>query len=331
MMHAVLTMEDVGWDPALTQGGVSVFTTTVRSLVVLCGLAVMSSAAEPGAVTVTKPTTTPATGTRYYVVQVKIIEVDANGQETVIATPTLQTVGAAAGVTIEADTGRRFNFEFAAADVGAPVPLPVIISEADLPSGKADPAQLAAQKRLEQKVSIKAVQQPRRDVLRSVAKQAGLTVAIEPETATLAAAKLADPITFEVDNASLDETLRRLVAPLETNFAVKHDLVLIGLEGPERKPKEPAREPQPIPKGLSVKVYAVSDLLTKTQPDEEPDLAPLMQQLRTLVDPKSWSEQGGEGSMRAFPSTASIVVRQTDAGHAAVQAYLEKLRKRASE
>ncbi len=290
--------------------------------------------AEPGTVTITKPTAPPVGGSRHYLVQVQIVEVDELGKQTIIAKPILQTQGAAAGVTIDAESGRRFEFHFTVAEPGAPTPLPVLISQdevtAKLPSTKPD-----ATPTLEQKVTIKAVRQPRKDVLRNVARQAGLSVAVEPETAAAAAEQLAAPITFEVDNAPLEETLRQLVAPLEAEFSVRHDLVLIGLNRPHDdgqpggKPVTPAT-PTPTPARWQIQVYPVADLVGNT-PDGKPDFERLIARLEREVAPKSWAKAGGEGSIRVFQSTESLVIRQDAAGHAAIAKLLEACRQEATK
>lgn len=298
------------------------------------------AADAPGTVTITKPAAPPAVGARHYVVQVRIIEVDEKGREKVIAQPVLQTAGAAAGVTLEGETGRRFEFNFSAAEAGAPAPLPVTVAEetaAPRPIS-AMTGTAAAPQVLQQKISIKAVQQPRQDVLRSVARQAGLTLAMEPEIAQVAAAKLAVPINVEIDNVPLDEALKRLVEPLALDYRVRHDLVLIGFQAPTTvrsatalaAPKLAA--PQPTEAAVDewrIQVYDVSDLIPKSAAGQ-PDFAPLLKQLQQQIAPKSWSPQGGQGTIRGFDSTSSLVVRQTNAGHAAIAEYLDQLRKTAA-
>lgn len=301
------------------------------------------AADAPGTVTITKPASPPAVGARHYVVQVRIIEVDEKGREKVIAQPVLQTAGAAAGVTLEGETGRRFEFNFSAAEAGAPAPLPVTVAEetaAPRPIS-AMTGTAASPQVLQQKISIKAVQQPRQDVLRNVARQAGLTLAMEPEIAQVAAAKLAVPINVEIDNLPLDEALKRLVEPLELDYRVRHDLVLIGFQTPAASrvatPVAAPRLPAPQPPEATripvdewrILVYDVSDLIQKSATGQ-PDFAPLLKQVQQQIVPKSWSTQGGQGTIRGFDSTLSLVIRQNNAGHAAIAEYLQQLRKTAA-
>jgi len=301
------------------------------------------AADQPGTVTITKPAAPPVVGVRHYVVRVQIIEVDEKGREKVIAQPVLQTAGAAAGVTLEGETGRRFEFSFSAAEAGAPAPLPVtVVEETAMPKPISAVLTPRPEPVLQHKVSVKAVQQPRKDVLRNVARQAGLTLAMEPEIAQAAAAKLATPINFDIDNAPLDEALKRLVDPLELGYAVRHDLLLIGFQtpatlraatpvaAPTLPPPQPPEPSKAAADDWLIQVYDVSDLVQKSATGQ-PDFAPLVKQLQQQIAPKSWSSQGGQGNIRGFDSTLSLVIRQNSAGHTAITDYLERLRKTAEK
>lgn len=292
---------------------------------------VSSWGADPGVATVTKSSATPNPGARHYLVQVRILEVDEQGRQKVLAQPVLQTLGAAAGVTVESETGRRFEFHFAAQEPGAPAPLPVVIQ--DDPSLPQPVARKDVPASLQRKVSVKAIQQPHKDVLQNVARQAGFTVVMEPETAAAAAPRMAQPITLEMDQAPLDEVLRELMKPLHLSYSVRHDLVLIGAQQPS---SGPADEPKPVPEDPAtpksetdwqVRVYGVADLVAYDQQSGRPDFEPLVQRLQRHILPKSWQVAGSEGTVKGFDSTKSLVIRQTSLGHDAIANYLEQLRR----
>ena len=301
-------------------------------------LALVCSAGQPGTVTITKPSSPPVKGTPYYRVQLRIIAVDADGQEAIIAEPLLQTTGAAAGITLEEDSGRKFEFHFSAAEPGAPSPLPIsAVEEKPIRQVGTPTPESLAEASLNKRVSVKAVQQPRREVLKNVARQAGLQVAMEPEVAEASAAKLAAPISVDLEDASLDEALKRLVQPLELAYDVRHDLVMIGFQQPPvvRQPAVPtAPLPVPVPPkssnsdDWSVRVYAVSDLVKLDAAKGTPDFVPLLAALKKDVLPDSWSDKGGQATIRGFDSTSSIVVRHTSAGHVAIADYLDQRRQR---
>jgi hypothetical protein len=66
-----------------------------------------------------EPAATPKTATsKVYVVYVTVVEIDAEGKETIVFTPKVQTTGAPAGITVDHADGRSFEFncKLAAAD-----------------------------------------------------------------------------------------------------------------------------------------------------------------------------------------------------------------------
>jgi len=284
--------------------------------------------ADPGVATVTRSSAPAEPGARYFLVQVRILEVDEQGRQKVIAQPVLQTPGAAAGVTVESETGRRFEFHFSAQEPGAPAPLPVVMNEG--PNLPLPVNSLIIPASLQRKVSVKAIQQPHKDVLQNVARQAGFTVVMEPETAAAAAPKLAQPITLELDQVPLDEVLRELIKPLQLAYSVRQDLVLIGAQQPPIQTEPAAVSGAAAPKSETdwqVRVYGVGDLVAYDQTSGRPDFEPLVQRLQRHILPKSWQVAGSEGTVKGFDSTKSLVIRQSSMGHDAIANYLEQLRR----
>lgn len=232
---------------------------------------------QPGTATVSRASAIQP-GQRHFVVQLRIIEVDPDGQRTIIAQPILQTTGTATGVTVEADNGRQFEFHFAAAD--AP-PEPLATAGHGVPPGNAGPMPIAALKPVAKlsptpRVTVKAVQKPRKDVLRDVARQAGMIVAMETDVADAVASQLAMPINLELTDAPIDVVLRQLVDPLSLPFSVRDDVVLIG----HGVPADAAAVPIELPPPLQMEPAPRTALqpmnlppLTLRQPDNTPRLA----------------------------------------------------------
>ncbi len=57
------------------------------------------------------------------------------------------------------------------------------------------------------------------------------------------------------------------------------------------------------------------------------DFDPLMELIQATIEPESWDEVGGPGSVRPFETTLSLVVRQTQAVHDQIADLLDQLRR----
>lgn len=264
----------------------------------------------------------PAPKQKHYVVQVKLIEVDEQGRETVLGSPQLRTTGGNAGLSIDHVDGRRFDFTINLVD-GKGNPLDgkgaAAIPRELVPVTKlGESGDESVEMRLDHKISIKAVQQSRKEVLRAVAQQAGVNIAIDPESAKSVKVQLETLIDFKVENEPVTEVLDRIVQPLKLGYAVKHEVVLIAV----------AEKLLPDPEEYSVKTYEVADLIApqKLTSIAKPDFAPIIQRIKSTIQTETWDRKGGSATIRPFNSTSSLVVRQTAGGHMAVERLLEKMR-----
>lgn len=290
------------------------------------------------------PATAATPEPRYYLIQVRIIEVDEQGQQTVIATPSLQTTGDATGVTVDPKRGRKFEFHFSPIDPNSPAG-----SNSQIEDGGGKPVVTAdGMQPTRPRVTLKAVQQTRKEVLKSIADQAGLQLMLDAETVAATAAPLLTPISLELQDTPVEDAIRQIVEPAKLNFAVRQDLVLIGatplrpapaktpvattgpiLVPPSTLPPANGAKAVEVPanaNALSVRVYAVQDLITIDAATQRPQFKSLIERLQKSVTPESWDAQGGMANIRGFDSTLSLVVRQTPAGHDAVAKFLADLR-----
>ncbi len=260
----------------------------------------------------------PATATskqKHYVVQIKLIEVDEQGRETVLGSPQVKTTGGNAGLSIDHADGRHFDFTINLRDGRGPIGVPRDLTPV---AGTGETGDESVERRLVRKITLQSAQQTRRDVLREVAQQAGINIAIDPESAKSVKAQLETPIDFKADGESVTEVLDRIVQPLKLGYAVKYEVVLIAV----------AEKLLPDPEEYSVKTYEVADLVGPKAGTGETksDFGPLMQRVKTTIQPETWDRKGGSATIRPFNSTSSLVVRQTAAGHIAVERLLEKMR-----
>lgn len=124
-------------------------------------------------------------------------------------------------------------------------------------------------------------------------------VSVDPDT----------PITLSLKDVSLHSALRRLLEPMELTYIVTDDVMMITDDGPATGRRQITR------------VYLVADLC-----DSDKDYENLIDVLLESVDPDSWDKNGGPGRLAMVPSTGSIVVRQSFAGHAETLKLLRVLR-----
>ncbi len=79
-----------------------------------------------------------------------------------------------------------------------------------------------------------------------------------------------------------------------------------------------------------IKVYPVAGLTDAPDPEQK-EADALMRVITRTIDPTSWGEMGGNGSIQYLQSAGSIIVRQTPDNHKQVQELLDALRKNRTE
>jgi RNA polymerase sigma factor (sigma-70 family) len=77
---------------------------------------------------------------------------------------------------------------------------------------------------------------------------------------------------------------------------------------------------------LVIKVYPVADLVDPPEAKGK-EAASLMRVVANTIQPESWSEMGGAGSIEYFSGSGSLVIRQSPDSHEQVQTLLDALRK----
>lgn len=252
---------------------------------------------------------------RRYVVYVKLVEVDERGRETVLGQPVLRTAGGDTGISINHPDGRNFELTLTLNGGAAPDAPLSLLAPAKPASETADKSM---QQKLQQKISLNVNQQRRREALRDVAKAAGINIAVDPESGKRLAGELDAAIDLKVTDEAVSEVINRLVQPLKLVYVVKHEVVLIGT----------AERLLPAEEDYVIKTYDVADLIEVSTVDDvdAPNFAPLIQQIKTNVEPESWKRKDSVASIGSFSSTFSLVVRQTPEGHAEIERLLRAKR-----
>jgi hypothetical protein len=93
---------------------------------------------------------------------------------------------------------------------------------------------------------------------------------------------------------------------------------------------KPPRLEKPRPGNLIIKVYPVASL-TGPSAVEGFEARSLMRVLTNTIDPSSWKEMGGEGSMEYYAEGGCLVIRQTPEAQQQVRDLLDMLRRAKKE
>lgn len=338
----------------------------MRRWMLMAGLVIVtqSALAAPPVATLT-PAATPKASPKAYIFQVQVIEVDAQGRQTVIANQKIQTTGEPAGSAFDKGDGRRF--EFTAAIVSSTtnpfIAKPSGSSSAAMPASSSSgtpeelpPPEPAVERRpLPDKVSaprLPAAALPPADPLPPAPERSAAAPALSDVKAKLAAKvslaatdiprrqalrQLAsdtglnlvlDPELAGGARAALDSTIRAEFRDLSADEVLRQILGGADLGYLVKHGVvlvTSAEKSRAVGNELVVEVYGVSELLGPSNGQS------VEQRLNALADqlrqqaPQLNWEQGG-GSIRPFESTQSLIVKQSAAGHATLKALLDKER-----
>jgi RNA polymerase sigma factor (sigma-70 family) len=82
---------------------------------------------------------------------------------------------------------------------------------------------------------------------------------------------------------------------------------------------------------LVIKFYQVKGLVDDDELQGNKGPISLIRVITKIIEPKSWDSQGGEGAIEYFPSTGSLIVRQTPEIQKQVQEFVDVLRETRTE
>jgi hypothetical protein len=145
------------------------------------------------------------------------------------------------------------------------------------------------------------------------------------------------PVTIDVENVNLSGALNLILKPLGLGYLIQNEVLTI------------TSKAWIDANSITVRTYPVSDLLfgvpkqvtvdlrkktARAEPRKDGeftqgivDFDGLRQLVLTTVEPDSWDEKGGQGSLRFYETTLSLVVRQTQSVHEQIRELLEQLRR----
>jgi|GEM_PF-6010242 len=166
---------------------------------------------------------------------------------------------------------------------------------------------------------VNAKDTPLRDVIASVAERSTLNIRLDADALEEEGVTAGVPVSLSLKNVSALQALRNCVE-LQSLTVVIDDGVLVVTN--ERRARG----------RLIVAAYPVADLVVPMGPQPAKGEQPktneqaLMQLLNSTIEPNSWSEVGGEGSMKFVKESLSLVIRQSQPVHAEIRELLSQLR-----
>jgi hypothetical protein len=154
------------------------------------------------------------------------------------------------------------------------------------------------------------------DAVNSISKAMGLPVVFDATALGEQQLTYDSPVNFAVKKPVAARTaLRGLLGGLGLTYVVREGVVFV--TSPQR-----ARE------FLVTKVYSVADLVVPIDfwqfGGEAFNVAALIDLIVTTIDPESWEQRGGLGSIRYHPPTRALIVRQSAEVHARVKRGLAR-------
>ncbi|HWG44963.1 MAG TPA: hypothetical protein VN688_19495 [Gemmataceae bacterium] len=168
--------------------------------------------------------------------------------------------------------------------------------------------QSAIEKKLQQPVNVNFTNAPLRQVIDDLRELFGINIYVDEPALAEKGISLDSPITIKLDNLSFKSTLNLLLHSVHLTYIVKEEVVQITTE-------------EHACGKLVQCVYQVADLVEQKDLPNRCKAKPvnphesgkdcLIRLLTTTIDPRSWSEQGGPGTIDFFPLSKSLVVNQT--------------------
>ena len=171
---------------------------------------------------------------------------------------------------------------------------------------------------LQRRGSIAAVEMPLRDFADRLSQQFGVPIEMDLKRLEEAGVSQDAPINKRLESIPLAAILQHGLREVELTFTIRNHVILI-------------TTPEEVESELTTKVYPVRDLVAyhfseAGKQEYVEDYDSLIELITTTIEPQSWDEVGGPGSISGFENASSLVISQTDEVHRAIEPLLVKLR-----
>ena len=180
-------------------------------------------------------------------------------------------------------------------------------------SAKADTARRQIEQALSKEVSLEIDDGSLKDALRQLSKSAGVNVTVDSAALDEEGISADTKVSVHLSGVSLRSTLKILLSPLGLATLIEDEVLKI-----TSKTKA---------KGQQILIaYQVAGLVPQSN-DGKPEFDELISLVTTVVEPDSWDEVGGPGSIAASAPTSALVILQSQAAHEEIQQLFSALRK----
>jgi type II secretory pathway component GspD/PulD (secretin) len=165
---------------------------------------------------------------------------------------------------------------------------------------------------LEKKIPCSFNETPLRDVVTDVSKQAGVPIEIDMRAIEDAQILLDTPVSFKAGPLPPATLLDRMLGQIDLTYVIAADSLVV-----TTRERESER--------FSTAVYPVNRLISAAPRGRS--LGALASLLQASVMSESWDSLGGSATIQPIDGDIPcLVIRQTTAGHRAVDAFLQALR-----
>lgn len=167
----------------------------------------------------------------------------------------------------------------------------------------------AMEKRVQSaRVGLQVVDMPLDQVVRIITQRTGIPVRIDERALEDVGHSAATPVTFNLPEIAAETLLYLMLKELDLVYVMDTGSIVI-------------TTPEEEESNLRTKFYAVEDIFN----DPNPNYDILIQMLTTCIDPESWEELGGPGSIA--PLRNGVIVSQTHQNHRRLQGLFATLRR----
>jgi hypothetical protein len=183
---------------------------------------------------------------------------------------------------------------------------------------------------LQQNVAFSFPETPLKEVIEAIKTKTGLPIVLDTKKLEEAAINLDTPVTVSLRNLTLDSFLRNTLSDLNLTYLVRDEAIHI-------------TTPEDAGSQLIHRIYPVLDLVARRTPVFEAsavvtsrtaggrmgtaDYESLINVITTTIDPDSWDDVGGPGSIASFDNAGALIIAQTHETHQKIGPLLNSLRK----